>query len=407
MAVLFASAAVSAVDAAVPARNGPNARRQADNGGGNARREIGTRLNDAQKLVDKKDFAGALEKVKEADAVSDKNPYEEYMVSKYLGFLAINQPMPDYTAASAAYNRQVASGGIPDMEKANVYNIAMRLNYQNMNYPEVIKDAGELQKLQPLDDVGYTVLVQSYNQTMDYQDAASAAKQWVAASTGAGKPPSEDALKLLLNAQVKTNDEAGSRQTLDQLATISSSPDVWGQIIDITLSTKGLTDHQLLNLYRLSMLTGTMKDQDYRAMASIDLQNGLPSEAKNVLTKGSQTGELMTQANQFLTRDQRDLPALAAEAGKSKNGEVDVKLGESYLTYGRNDEAVTAIQRGIMKGGLKDMADAQTTLGIALLAAGKKPEAQQAFDQASANQATPAGRVAHAWSLYMKRVNTA
>jgi tetratricopeptide (TPR) repeat protein len=410
MAALFVSAAAAAADAAVPARNGPAARRgaQAAQSAGQARREIGTKLNDAQKLTDMKDFAGALAKVKEADALDKKNPYEEFMVAKYLGFIAVNQPMPDYAAAAAAYNRQVASGGIPDMEKPAVYNIAMRLNYQEMNFPEAIKDAAELQKLQPLDDIGYTVLVQSYNSVMDFNDAAMTAKAWVASKTAAGMQPTEDSLKLLLNAQVKLMDEAGSKETLDQLASISSSPDVWGQIIDITLSTKGMTDHQLLNLYRLSMLTGTMKDQDYVAMASIDLQNQLPSEAKAVLTKGSKSGELMTQANQFLARDQQTLTALAAEAAKQKNGEVDVKLGESYLTYGRYDEAIASMQKGIAKGGLKDPADAQTTLGIALFNAGKKPEAAQAFEQASvANPNSSAGRVAHAWALYMKRQSTA
>ena len=118
-------------------------------------------------------------------------------------------------------------------------------------------------------------------------------------------------------------------------------------------------------------------------MATIDLQNGLPAEAKAVMTKGNKTGELLDQANQFLTRDQQALPALAAEAAKQTNGEIDVKLGESYFSYGRFDEAIASIQKGIEKGGLKDAADAQTTLGVVLLAAGKKPEAQAAFDKAA------------------------
>jgi len=406
MAALVSAASATAVTAlmpahaAVPARNGPNAKAAA--AGPQVRGPIGAPLNAAMKLVDMKDFAGALAKVKEADAVMDKTPFEDYSVAKYMGFIAINQPMPDYTAATAAYNRQIASGGAPDADKPAMYSIAMRLNYQAMAFAEVIKNSTELQKLMPLDDTGYLVLIQSYYNTNDFANAATAAKAEIAAKVASNMKPTEDVLGLLLNAQIKNMDENGARQTLDTLATISAKPEVWGQVMDFALGTMGITDHQLLNLYRLSILTGTMKDTDFLAMATIDLQNGLPAEAKAILTKGNKTGDLLNQADMFLAGDQQVLTALAAEAAKQTNGEIDVKLGESYYTYGRFDEAVAAIQKGIEKGGLKDMADAQTTLGIALLAAGKKADAVTALDKAAAVGGA-GGQVAHVWSLYGKR----
>jgi len=324
------------------------------------------------------------------------------MVAKYIGFVAINQPMPDYPAATVAYNRQVASGAAPDIEKATMYGVALRLNYQAMDYAAVIKDATELQAIQPLDDTAYLVLIQSYYNTMDYANAAMASKAELAAKVAAGMKPGEDVLGLLLNAQIKSKDEAGARETLDQMAVVSKKPEVWDQVMDFALGAQGISDHQLLNLYRLAILVGTMKDTDYNAMATIDLQNGLPAEAKSVLTKANKTGELLTQANQLAARDQEALPALAAEAAKQTNGEVDVKLGESYFTYGRFDEAIAALQKGIEKGGLKDAADAQTTLGIVLYAAGKKPDAIAALEKAAA-MGGAGGGVAHVWSLYGKR----
>lgn len=360
---------------------------------------VKTAKNDAEKA---KDFSDALEKVKEADAVKDKTPFEDYQVAKFLGFIAINQPMPDYTAAAAAYNRQIASGGAPDAEKAGVYKVAMRLNYQEKNFPEAIKDGAALEMLEPFDDTEYLVMIQAYYSTDDFTHAADMAKKEIAAKIASGMKPSEDVLGLLLNSQIKSKNEAGAREALDQLAMISTKPDVWGQEMDFALGTKGMTDHQLLNLYRLSMLTGTMKDTDFAAMATIDLQNGLPKEAIAVLNKGNKTGDLMTQANQLAARDEQTLPALATEAAKHMDGEVDVKLGESYYTYGRFDDAIAALQKGIQKGGLKDAADAETTLGIVLLAAGKKDQAVAEFDKAAAAQSA-AGQVAHVWTLYGKR----
>jgi tetratricopeptide (TPR) repeat protein len=405
MAALVSAASATAVTALMPAQAAvptPKGKEAAKPAGPSVRSAIGKALNDAMKATDAKDYVTALAKVKEADAVMDKTPFEEYSIAKYLGFIYINQPMPDYPAATAAYNRQIASGGAPEAEQANMYSIAMRLNYQAMDYANVIKNATDLQKFQPLDDTGYLVLIQSYYNTNDFANAAAAAKAELAAKVAANMKPGEDVLGLLLNAQIKNKDEAGARQTLDQLATVSAKPEVWGQVMDFALGTNGITDHQLLNLYRLSILTGTMKDTDFAAMATIDLQSGLPAEAKAVLTKANKTGELLTQANTLAARDQQALPALAAEAAKQTNGEVDVKLGESYYTYGRYDEAVAALQKGIEKGGLKDAADAQTTLGIALLAAGKRPEALAALDKAAAMGGS-GGQVAHVWTLYGRR----
>jgi tetratricopeptide (TPR) repeat protein len=368
--------------------------------GPSARKEIAAPINDALKQIDMKDFAGALVNVRKADAVPMKTPYEEYMVAKYVGFIAINQPMPDYGAATAAYNRQIASTGAPDAEKAGMYTVGMRLNYQAMDYAKVIEDGKALQMIQPLDETGYLVLTQAYFNTNDFTNAAATAKQGAMTTK-----PSEDLLGLLLNSQIRLKDDAGAKQTLDQLASISSKPEVWGQVMDITLSNLGSgqgIEHPLLNLYRLALLVGTMKDIDYKSMATIDLSSGLPAEAKAAMTKGNQTGELLDQANQMLGRDQQALPALAAEAAKQMNGEIDIKLGESYLTYGRNDEAVASLQKGIEKGGVKDMADAQTTLGVALFTSGKKAEALAAFQKADMGN-SPAASVAHVWVLYVKR----
>lgn len=412
LAALLSTASAIAVTALLPGQPALAAAAK-NNEAPKLRPAVGRPLNDAIKFTDAvktakndaekaKDFADALDKVKEADAVKDKTPFEDYQVSKFLGYIAINQPMPDYAAAAAAYNRQAASGGAPEAEQAGVYNVAMRLNYQEKNYPEAIKDGVELQKLQPLDDTGYLVMIQSYYSTDDFTNAADMAKKEIAAKTAAGMKPSEDVLGLLLNSQIKAKNEAGAREALDQLAMVSTKPDVWGQEMDFALGTKGMTDHQLLNLYRLSALTGTMKDTDFAAMATIDLQNGLPKEAIAVLTKGNKTGDLLTQANQLAARDEQTLSALAAEAAKHMDGEVDVKLGESYYTYGRYDDAIAALQKGIQKGGLKDAADAETTLGIVLLAAGKKDQAVAEFDKAAAAQSA-AGQVAHVWTLYGKR----
>ena len=63
----------------------------------------------------------------------------------------------------------------------------------------------------------------------------------------------------------------------------------------------------------------------------------------------------------------RQLAQLAKEAEKATQGQADVALGQAYLSYGMYDEAIDALQRGIKKGGVTDVDEAQISLGIAYL----------------------------------------
>jgi len=376
-------------------------------------RQVGTPINDALKLVQAMDYPGALAKVREADNVKNKTAYEEFIVAKYLGVIALGQPMRDMAAATVAYNRMVASGAAPEAEKAGMLDLAMKLNYQAGDMQKVVLDGTELEKIQPLDDTDYQVLTQSYFQTNDFPSAIATARKAVEAAAKAGEKPNKNILGMLLNAQAKTQDP-GYRETLDQLAMVSDQPEVWGQQMDFALATPNITDHQLLNVFRLALRVGTMRDVDYPAMATIDLSNGLSVEGKTVLEKAIAAGKivrtgavasLLTQANGLVASEQKTLPELAAEAAKQANGEVYTKLGESYWVNGRLDQAIDAFQKGIAKGGLKDMADAQTTLGIIYMDAGKSADAIEAFQKAEAAKGTGAN-VAHAWSLFARRVVT-
>src|SRR5262249_42433193 len=143
MAALLTSAASMAVvtalepaDAAQAAKNAPAkaAPKQV------SRREVGLPINDAVKALQAMDFPTALAKVQLADKVSNKSPYEEYLVAKYLGIIALGQPMRDFPMATSAYNRMIASGGVPDAEKAMTYDLAMKLNYQAGDYAKSIQD---------------------------------------------------------------------------------------------------------------------------------------------------------------------------------------------------------------------------------------------------------------------------
>ena len=119
MATLLTSAASTAVVIALEPADAAQARgapaKAAPKQNNVSRREIGLPINDAVKALQAMDFATALAKIQIADKVDKKTPYEEYLVAKYLGIVALGQPMRDFPMATTAYNRMIASGGVPMM----------------------------------------------------------------------------------------------------------------------------------------------------------------------------------------------------------------------------------------------------------------------------------------------------
>jgi len=91
------------------------------------------------------------------------------------------------------------------------------------------------------------------------------------------------------------------------------------------------------------------------------------------------------------------LPALDTESRSAPTGEASVKLGEAYMSYGDYAKSVEAITRGISKGGLKSIDEAQLHLGLSLAKLKRNKEANAAFNAVPA--ASKLQKVAKLWSI--------
>jgi tetratricopeptide (TPR) repeat protein len=395
-----APAPAANTDAApAPARANPNAKAPPKPTIG---AKVGKPLIDGQKAYNAGDVATALAKAQEADAIMPKTPFEEYNIAKLIGVIYVKGSQ--FEMAAAQFNRAIATGAMPDEDRAFMYSTAQLLNYNAKDYKKSIQNGIDSSHVAALTDQAELVMLQSYYFDNDFAGAEKYGQDVVAAKKAAGKKPTKEILETLINAQIKLNNQTGAHATLEQLVTVDPSPENWGRVIDQAFA-GNITDHQGLNLFRLRLLTKAMSAQDYLGMASVDLKLGLPGEAKDVLQKGINSGaltdatakDLLAQATPMMAKDQAALAQFEKVALAAKDGEADVKLGESYWTYGRAADGEAAIQRGIMKG-VKDTADAQMTLGIVLLSEGKKDEAAKAFAQAA--QTPNSQNTARVWGLY-------
>jgi hypothetical protein len=150
--------------------------------------------------------------------------------------------------------------------------------------------------------------------------------------------------------------------------------------------------------------------QDYVEMAQLLLDVALPGEAQSVLEaafaanlvtpdKKERTNRILSAAKTRADADRKGLKQFEADVAKAKTGEASVKLGEVYFGFGDYANAVAAITRGLAKGGVKVLDEANAYLGLANEAAKNTAEAKKAFN---ALKAVPGinPKMAKLWDLY-------
>jgi tetratricopeptide (TPR) repeat protein len=130
-------------------------------------------------------------------------------------------------------------------------------------------------------------------------------------------------------------------------------------------------------------------------MAQLYMQAEVPYKAATLIEKEMESGRvsknaknyrLLSQAWMLSMEDERAVPALKEAARLSDDGELDVRLGNTYLNLGNYDECISAVQSGLRKGGLKNADNAQISLGMCLYNKRRYQAAIEAFRDAGKTQ---------------------
>lgn len=368
-------------------------------------REVAKALSDAQKAIAAADYATALTDIKTAQAVSDRTPYDDYLINSFLAQVYVAQK--DYAAADAPMEASADSPSLPDEAKKSVYSNAFQLAMYSKHYDKAVKYGQLLQAMNALDYKGDSNMAIAYYFLKDNASAQKYAQLSIDGAKAAGQTPDENMMKIVMNGAVEQKDSAGVQTQLENLAIQYNHADSWGKLADLALGTKGIRDLDELYILRFKLLIPGAEDkQDYLALASIANLMGYATEAYNVLQKGiaagsvtaAQAGPTYTQAKNGAAQDEHTLGSIAASAQKSKTGEQDIKLAEDYWGYGRFADGEAAARRAIGKGGMKDPSEGPMLLGMLLVAQGKYDEAVQTFAQVHGS--APRMADAHLWTIY-------
>jgi tetratricopeptide (TPR) repeat protein len=95
----------------------------------------------------------------------------------------------------------------------------------------------------------------------------------------------------------------------------------------------------------------------------------------------------------------KSIPAMEKAAEKSETGELYARLGSIYLDSDQNQKAITAINKGLSRGGVKRPDTARLVLGMAYFNTKQYDKAREAFNAAARDERS--SKYASQWIKYM------
>jgi len=267
----------------------------------------------------------------------------------------------------------------------------------------------------------YETLGRLYLQANQFPEACQNLGKAIDLARSKGTKPKEMWFQLRDRCFIEMKDDASRLANLEALVGEYPDKEYYGRIVALYQAQSNDDRIVMLNAYRLAASDpagGLATVGAYLNYADTALVAGSPGEAQRGLERGMKDGivpnagtnqQLVTQAKAAVAADKKTLPGEFASAAKNPKGEVDVKVGLGFFSTGDYAQAAEAIRRGIAKGGVTRLDDANLLLGAALLELGKKDEARAAFEAAKA--AAPAGghlgRIADLWLARIARGDTA
>lgn len=263
----------------------------------------------------------------------------------------------------------------------------------------------------------YETLGRLHLQAEDDKAGALYLTKAVDAAIAAGEQPKEFWYQLLDKAYVDLGEPGKRLANLESLVKRYPKREYYTRVLSMYAAATEDDRVLMMSMYRLVLAdTGLATVGEYLSAADTALVLGSPGEAQRALERGMADGivpevgtnqQSLQEAKAAVARDRRDLPrdAQAAAANPGTPGEVHAKVGLGFFSIGEPAQAVESVRRGLAKGGVKRVDDANMLLGAALLELGRVEEAKAAFATAAAAAGTGSymARAASLWSALADR----
>jgi len=365
-------------------------------------KEVYDRIQKAQEMVDGKDYQGALRLLNGLYDPDKLTEYEQANVLNYIGFVYYN--MEDIPNAIKTYEKMVKIPSLePQMGKQTTYTLA-QLYTMEEQYQKALQTLDRWFALEPNPAPEPFILkAQNLYQLQRYKEMIPPIENAMKVARDRDKPVKEDWYVLLNFAYFQDENYRMVRDIQKILLENWPKKRYWFSLAGAY--TELGEDNNLIAAYGAAHDQGMLeKESELVTMAQLYMQAEVPYKAAVLLQKEMDSGRvpksaknyrLLSQAWMLSQEDEKAIPALKEAARLSDDGELDIRLANTYLNLGNYDECVTAVQDGLRKGGLKSVDNAQISLGMCLYNKHQYDAAISAFRDASKTQRSR--RIAQQW----------
>ena len=359
------------------------------------RNNIYEKLAEAQTFAEAKDYGAAEEILNEMlDATSKKSKLNAYeLANVYNTYAFLRYAVEDYKGALNYYQKVIDQRPqIPvALEVGTLFTIA-QLHFLQENWQKGIDTLNQWMAVTEIPNPNaYVLLANGYFQLKDYDRSLENIQIAIDREEAAGKLPKEQWYNLARFIHFDRDNFAEALEILEILIMYYRKKQYWVQA-------SHLYGEQKDEARQLAILEATYeqnlldKSQDLVLLSQLYLNAEVPYPAAKTLEKGfkdeivedeSKNYELAGVAWRQAQEVTKSLPMLEKAAAKSEKGELYARLGSVYLDVDKNREAVTAINKGLKRGGVKRADQARLALGMAYFNLGEFNSARKAFREAA------------------------
>lgn len=366
------------------------------------REKIYKQLSEAQVAAEAENYQDAVNKLNNLSKDTSLNSYEKAQMYNFYAFIYYSQER--YRDAVRAYENVLAQPDLPEaMENGTLYSLA-QLYFQIEDYKKSISLMERWFRV--ANNPGpepYVIVAQAHYQLKEYRKALPNIETAMRIAREQGKSVKENWLLLQRLFYYELEDYPKSEQVLKELVRLFPKKIYYTQLSavyhELNDEAKQLAALELAHYQ--GMLT---QGREILNLAQLYVANGVPYRGAKLLQEAVDAKQvdatlsnlrLLSQAWYMAGEDIKAIPPLQRAAQISDDGELYVRLAQSYLNLDRHAEAAEALRAAINKGSVRRPGDANIMLGMSLYELDKLDQARSAF-RAAANYDTNE-RTARQW----------
>jgi tetratricopeptide (TPR) repeat protein len=348
---------------------------------------------EAQILMEADDFQGALKILDALKAKPKLSSTEAIQLYSFYGVLYFNQEK--YKESIKAFESMLAEPDLEERQRTETMYTLAQLHFTIEDWQgaiDIMEDWLKVVENPPPDP--FILLASAYYQIEKYTEMIKPVERAMAIARERDKPIKEQWWLLLRVAYYELQDYKKVAEILEVLVVNWPKKQYWtmlsGMYGELNLDSRQLAAYEAA--YDQDLFDN---GREVVALSQLLMQGEAPYKAAKVLEKGLESGlvektesnyRFLSQAWQMSAEYEKAIPPLNEASKISDDGELDVRLANSYLNLGRYDECVKSARAGLKRGALKRPGAAQELLGMCLFEQDKYDESIAAFRKAAKDE---------------------